>query len=456
MAGALTRPLRFLGGSVLALGLLVAPVNRAQAAVFYPQSFTLGNGMQVIVVQNRLSPAVAQMVWYKAGAVDDPDGHSGLAHYLEHMMFKGTPTIPAGAFSAIVARMGGDENAFTTHDATAYHEVVSSDRLGEVMAMEADRMRHLRIDPAEAVPELAVVMSERQQRTDNSPQGIFNEKMAAALFPDHPYGRPVIGWASEIAQITPAQATAFYNAHYAPNNAVLVVSGNVRVDDVLRLASGTFGRLPVQKITLPRRVSAQVRIPQHKRVEMQDARVKQPFVVERFVVPSQREDRMQAYAMEVLAEALSADEVGLLYRHFVMDRKIATGIDASYDGIARGPGLFALGATPAPGQDVRSLEKEVTAYFRKLARTGLSAKAVAQAKQRLEDLAVFARDRLMAPAEILGGAVVRGVPVAEIEAWPSRIRAVTPAQVNQVLRALVHNPHHVTGILEPAAEGQEP
>ncbi len=436
--------------SLMALAMIASLTCRAEAAVFYPETYKLANGLQVIIVQNRLSPAVAQMVWYKVGAVDDPAGHSGLAHYLEHMMFKGTQNVPSGAFSALIAGMGGDENAFTSHDYTAYHEVVSSENLGAVMALEADRMRALQIDPKEALPERDVVLSERQRRTDNSPQGLFAEKMSAALFPNHLYGRPVIGWASEIAQISPAQASTFYRAHYAPNNAILVVSGNVETADVLRLADATFGRLAPQKDIPARPVLSKTTRPTQARVEMKDSRVKQPSVIQRYVVPSRLAQPAESYALEVLSEILGADEVGILYRHFVMDRKMAAGIDAAYDPISLGPTVFAFGGTPAPGQDVRRLEKEMKAYLRKLARRGIDAKDVRAAQQRLEDSAIFARDRLMAPAEILGASVASGLSVGEVESWPQRIRDVTPEQVNAALRGLLSNPHHVTGILEGA------
>lgn len=440
---------------LLKIGLAVASIcvslpSQGYGAVFYPENYTLANGLRVVIVQNKLSPAVAQMVWYKVGSVDDPRGLSGMAHYLEHMMFKGTADVPSGAFSALIAGMGGDDNAFTTHDTTAYHEIVAAENLGAVMALEADRMRSLQIDPKQALPERDVVLSERQQRTDNSPQGLFAEKMAATLFPNHPYGRPVIGWAGDIARFSPEETRAFYRAHYAPNNALLIVSGNVETADVLRLADATFGRLAASKDVPLRPDLGKVSPPSQPRVEMKDTRVRQPFVVQRYIVSSRRADPPLSYALEVLSEVLGADEVGLLYRHFVMDRKLAAGINASYDPISLGPSVFAFGATPAPGQDIRRVEKEMKAYLRKLARRGIDAKAVRAAQQRLEDSAVFARDRIMAPAEILGASVATGLSVNEVERWPHRIRAVTPDQVNAALRALLANPYHVTGILEGA------
>ena len=429
---------------------LCSPSNVAEAAVFYPQTFKLANGMEVVVVQNRLSPAVAQMVWYKVGSIDDPKGRSGLAHYLEHMMFKGTKSVGDSAYSRIIAGMGGDENAFTTHNYTAYHVMVSAERLGDAMQLEADRMNNLVIDPKLAMSELAVVISERQQRIENTPQGLFAEKMAAIQFPDHLYGRPVIGWGEDLERITPDDAAAFYRTHYAPNNAVLVVSGNVEVSEVLRLASATFGRMPACNLA-KRPDLRHVTIPNKKRLEMQDPRVTQPIVTWRKIVPTRIEKREESYALEVLVEALSADEVGLLYRHFVMDRKSAAGIDADYEPVSLGKSTFSVAATPVVGGDVRALEKEIKAYLQRLSQRGLQAKDVSAAKQRLEDSAVFARDRLMAPAEILGASMASGLGLDEVERWPQRIRSVTTEQVNAVLRAVISNQYDVTGILEPAS-----
>jgi len=435
------------------LFLLLAAVlfsSAARAAVFHPESYTLANGLQIVIVRGALSPAVAHMVWYKVGASDDPSGRSGLAHYLEHMMFKETDKMQAGAYSHEVARQGGNDNAFTGYDATAYHVSIAADRLPLIMQMEADRMRHLALSPEQAAPELAVVLSERQQRTDNSPQGLFEEKLRKVLFPDQPYGRPVIGWQKEIEKITPQEAQAFYKTYYAPNNAVVVVSGDVETKDVLRLAAATYGRLAPEQVK--RTPLPPLQKPKETRIEQQDLRVKQPIVTRRIVAASYKTNSQKATALEVLAEALAGGEVGLLHRHFVLKTKQASGIGVSYDPTARGPSIFAISATPSSGQDVRGLEKKINAYLKQLARKGLRARTVHEAKQRMEDSAVFARDRLMAPARFLGEALAIGQSLKEAEAWPERVHNVTRAQVNAALRSLLASPYQVTGILEPMAD----
>lgn len=442
------------GLRLLAFGAMLLAVSPARASVFYPETYTLANGLQIVIVKGALSPAVTHMVWYKVGSADDPAGRSGLAHYLEHMMFKETEMYPAGFYSAHIAGQGGEDNAFTSHDYTAYYVSIAADRLPLVMQLEAERMRGLRLSPQEAEPELAVVLSERQQRTDNDPQGLFEEKIRAALFPDHPYGRPVIGWKAELEAIKPSDAQAFYKAHYAPNQAVVVVSGDVETQEVLRLADATYGRLPQTKVS--REPLPPLQKPKETRLEMKDPRVKQPYVTWRIIAPSARTEGRAALALEVLAEALTGGEVGLLYRHFVVEKQTASGLDASYDPASRGAAVFAFVATPSPGQNVRALEKEMNVYLKQLARVGLSSRLVQEAKQRLQDSAVFARDRLMAPASILGEALAIGQNVEDIEAWPERVSRVSTAEVNAALRALLSSPQ-VIGILEPAAkEGAAP
>ncbi len=419
------------------------------AAVFYPQSFTLANGMQIVIVPNKLSDAVVQMVWYKVGAADDPKGKSGLAHYLEHMMFKRTEKLESGEFSSHVAALGGRNNAFTGYDSTAYHVAASREHLGLFMQMEAERMRALNPAEAEAATELSVVLSERQERTENSPVGLFYEKMRTAFFPDHPYGRPVIGWRKEIEKLDLADLKTFYNRFYAPANAVLVVSGNVEASDVLRLAAGTFGRLEAGDKRATVALSGVVKGPLKKSVVMRDKRAKQAFWTKQILAPSYRVAPKEALATEVLSELLAGGEVGLLYRHFVMDKKTASGIDARFDSSARGPSVFSLIAVPSSATDIDVLAKEIETYLGGLAKKGFSKPSVEAAKKRLLDGAIFARDRLMAPAQILGEYLAVGLKITDVEAWPSYIRAVTPSQVDAALRSLLLQKHTVSGKLLP-------
>ncbi|HBM90671.1 MAG TPA: peptidase M16 [Rhodospirillaceae bacterium] len=428
-------------------------VPNSHAAVFHSQSFTLANGMQIVVVPNTLSDALVQMVWYKVGAADDPSGASGVAHYLEHMMFKRTEKLESGEFSAQIAALGGQNNAFTGYDTTAYHVSVSAKHLALVMQMEAERMRSLNPAVAEAVTERNVVLSERQERTENNPIGLFYEKLRTTFFAEHPYGRPVIGWRKEIEKLDLENLKVFYNQFYAPSNAVLVVSGNVNVADVLRLAAGTFGRLAAGEKRTSLSLPPVMKLPAKQSIVMRDARVKQAFWTKQILAPSYREAPQKALATGVLLEILAGGEVGLLYRHFVMDKKSASGIDARFDSDTRGPSVFSLIAVPSLDNDLAVLAKDIEAYLHKLAQKGFSQASVDAAKKRFLDSAVFARDRLMAPAQILGESLAIGLRIEDVESWPSHIRAVTPAQIDAALRSLLAQKHTVSGMLLPEKEG---
>ncbi len=426
----------------------------SHAAVFNPETFTLSNGLQIVIVQNRLSPAVVQMVWYKVGSVDEPEGKSGLAHYLEHLMFRGTEQVPPGEFNRIIAAQGGSSNAFTSHDFTAYHEAIAADRLAMVMQLEADRMQNLRITQETALPERDVVLSEREERTGNNPQGIFQERLRKALYPNHPYGIPVIGWRPEIEKITVDDVKEFYRHFYAPNNAVVIISGNVETNDVLGLAVATFGRVPLREVPAKRPFPA-LKTPSESRLVMKDARVQQPLIAIHTLAPSiMTQKRNEAYALEVLSEALCGGEVGVLYRDLVIKQPLASSVDCSYASSSRGPSDFIIAATPNPGFPIDDLEKALNQKLQQLSQKGLNAKTVMEAKKRLRRSAIFARDSLTAPGHIFGAALTTGETIADVENWPESIKAVTPADVNSGLRTLIASKFRITGLLLPEPKNQ--
>jgi len=428
--------------------LLCLPLT-AQAAVFYPQDYKLDNGLELIVVPNHLAPAITQMVWYKVGSSDETAGQTGLAHYLEHLMFRGTSTMAPGDFSKIIAAQGGSDNAFTSYDYTAYHETVAADRLEMAMKMEADRMHNLQIKPETAVPELSVVLNERQQRTDNDPEGRFTEKVRNTLMPNYPYGTPVIGWKAQIEKLTAENATQFYGQHYAPNNAVVIISGDVEPEKVLQLAKSIYGVLPKHEIP-PRQAFGQAPMPERHSLVMVDAGIEQPQLELNFVVPSYATQKAkEAYAYEVLGEALDGGEVGLLYKSLAVEQKLASGVEAGYDPDARGPAIFAIALTTRPGVDPKVLEKALMDKLQALAKTGLEEKTVKAAKERMRRTAVFARDDLMMPGYSFGMAITTGHSVNDVEAWPDRIEAVSLAEVNAALRDLMANPRTLSAMLLP-------
>lgn len=437
---------------LIAFSLWPALGTSVEAAVFYPTSFKLANGLQVIVVTNRLSPVVHQMVWYKVGAADESAGKSGLAHYLEHLMFRGTENVPAGQFSKVIAAQGGHDNAFTSYDYTAYYEEVEASRLPLIMQMEADRMHQLRLSHATAEPELRVVLRERQQRTDNSPEGRFMEKLNQKLMPDYPYGKPLIGWRRDIQKLTVADARKFYQTYYAPNNAIVVITGDVKVEEVMSLAAATYGRVPMRDAppAPPFRPAPQIGVLEFT---MADARVEHPKILWRFVVPSYAAQRDgEAYAYEVLSEVLDSGEVGILHKRLVSERGIASVVGASYDPDARAETTFSILVSPHPGKSVAVVQKALKQSLRDAAEKGVEVELVEKAKQRLKRAAIFAREGLAVPGHAFGMAVATGHTAADVESWPERIDAVTVEQVNAALRDLAASKRQVMGALVPVAK----
>ena len=434
---------------LLSLALLAA--WPAQAKVYDPVAYTLPNGLQIIVVPNHRAPVVHQMLWYRVGSIDEAAGQSGLAHYLEHLMFKGTPATPAGAFSKAVAAVGGNDNAFTSYDYTGYFATIPADFLPRLMAMEADRMQNLVLTPELAKPELAVVLAERRQRTDDDPDGRFREKFNRAVYGDYPYGRPVIGWRDEVAQMTDKTATAFYRKWYAPNNAVLIVSGDVEPAQVRALAQSTFGRIAARELPArPDFTSLYKPRQQPETLFIQDADVQQVSLTRRYAAPTYLTARPgEAYALQVLEQIIDGGAVGRLYRTLVMDEKLATETGASYDPLARGIGSFTFGVTLPPQANIGKTTAALDEMIAGLAKEGVTQQEVDRAIKRLREQAIFSRDRLMSPGYAFGQYLSVGLKAEDVESWPEKIGKVTVAEVNAAARALFTSPDYVTGYLMP-------
>jgi len=437
----------------MSLALLAPLAGAAQAQVFDPTTFVLDNGMEVVVIENHRAPVVSHMVWYKAGAADEPAGKSGIAHYLEHLMFKGTETRAPGEFSRIIADIGGRENAFTSQDYTGYFQTVAPQHLGLMMELEADRMTGLVLTDAIIEPERKVILEERRSRTDNNPRSLLSEQVAAATWLNHPYRLPIIGWAHEIEAITRADLERFYETWYAPNNAVLVVSGDVEPAAVRRLAEETYGKIPAR--TLPPRIRP-VEPPQiaPREVVMRDTRVNQPSWSRRYLAPSYvAGDTEHAYALELLVEIFGGGATGRIYRSVVAEQALAASAGAWYSPGELDLTTFGLWFTPRPGVAIEAVRTAMDAQVATLLETGVTEDELSRAKQRLIDSAIFARDSVGGPARVFGAALTTGQTVADVEAWPDRIRAVTVDQVNAAARAVFDANRSTTGILLPA-EGE--
>ena len=436
---------------VLAIALLVgAALQRPAAAqVFNPETFTLSNGLQVVVISNHRSPIITHMVWYKTGAADEVWGKSGIAHFLEHLMFRGTREIPPGEFSKIVARNGGRDNAFTSYDYTGYFQNVSRDRLELVMKMEADRMTGLALTDAVVDPERDVILEERRQVVENRPGSLLREQMNAALFLNHPYGRPVIGWEHEIRGLTRADAVAWYETHYTPNNAILIVAGDITVADLKPLAEKYYGPIPSRAV--PQRVRPQEPPPRAaRRIELKDQRVAQPSISRSYLAPSYAAgEKEHAYALQVLAELLGGAATSRLNRTVVLEQQLATSAGAWYDPTALDSGTFGVSASARSGVEIKDVEAALDAQIQKLLTDGASEDEVERAKQRMRAAAIYARDSLSTGARVIGAALTTGQTIADVEAWPQRIGEVTAAQVNAAARAILLPERSVTGLLLP-------
>lgn len=437
-----------------ALSTATVAASPAVAQIFDPETFALDNGMEVVVVTNRRAPVVSHWVWYRVGTADSPAGKSGLPHFVEHLMFKGTDTLAPGEFSRAVARNGGTENAMTSSDFTAYFQNIAKDRLPLVMQMEADRMANLRLTDDVVLPERDVVLEERRSRVDNDPGSRLNEQINAAQYLNHPYGDPIIGWFHEMETYSLDDAVAFYEQWYAPNNAILIVAGDVDAAEVRPLAEATYGRIPARAVPERVRLSEP---PQEaaRRVVLEDPRVVQPSLARSYLAPSQRLAGWQtAHALDVFAEILGGGTTSRLYRELVVEGGLAAAAGAFYRGSTLDDTTFRLFATPRPGVDLATLEAALDEVLAGVLAEGVTASEVARAKQRMQAESVYARDSLSGAARVFGAALTTGLTVEDVEQWPARVGTITREQVNEAARDVLRIGRSVTGLLQaPASAG---
>ncbi|WP_299436444.1 pitrilysin family protein [uncultured Rhodospira sp.] len=434
---------------VLTLLVLLSP---ARAGTFDAESFTLDNGLQVVVVENHRVPVVTHMVWYKVGAADEPPGKSGIAHLLEHLMFKGTESIPPGAFSKIIARNGGRDNAFTSSDYTGYYQNIARDRLELVMEMEADRMANLRLAEDDVLTERAVVIEERLSRTENEPSALLGERLDQALWVVHPYKNPIIGWAHELAALTRQDALDFYDRFYAPNNAIVVVAGAVTVDELRPIAERTYGRVPAAPETPARERVLDLPPPADVTVTMHHPQVAQATWWRRSIAPSRNVGEMDLYpALQVLGEILGGGPVSRLYERLVVEDGVAVSAGAHYRGRAVDFGTFSVYGSPAEGHTAAQVGDAIDGEIARLLADGVTAEEVESAKRRLRASVVFTRDNVFGVARIIGSALATGATLEQVERWPEDIAAVTPDDVMAAARAVfTENTSSATGVLLPA------
>jgi zinc protease len=437
---------------ILAVALLVLAALPLRAQQGDVTGFTLENGLEVVVIADHRAPVVAHMVWYRVGAADEPPGQSGIAHFLEHLMFKGTPTTPEGTFSRTIRAQGGEDNAFTANDYTGYHQRIAADRLPLVMAMEADRMVNL--DPSEAAvhSERDVVMEERRQVVENTAGGLFNEQRRAALYLNHPYRNPVIGWMHEIEGYTRDMAMDFYRAHYAPNNAILIVAGDVTAEAVRVLAEEHYGPLPPSD-AIPPRLRPQE--PPHlapRRLEFRDARVKNPSVSRTYLAPPRRSgDQAEAAALYVLAELLGGSGVTSVFaRELVHGEGLALDAGAFYSETGIDPQTFGLYVVPRPGVSLAEAEARMDELVARMIAEGPDPADLDRIKTRIRAAETYALDNLHRRARRIGVELTSGLTLDDSRAWPAALAAVTPEDVQVAAAAVFRTEYSVTGWLMAA------
>ncbi len=417
--------------------------------------FELDNGLKVIVIPDHRAPVVTHMIWYKAGAADEPRGKSGIAHYLEHLMFKGTKTVKAGEFSARIAEIGGQENAFTSSDYTGYYQKISPSALKMAMTFEADRMENLVLSDEVIEPERSVIIEERRSRIDNNPGSILSETIESTLFRHHPYGIPIIGYENEILALSRDDAIAFYDKYYTPNNAVLVVAGDIDKETVRKLAMETYGKVarradPGKRIrpVEPQPVTART-------VAYEDERVTAPSLTRIYLVPSYNSgDQRESTALDILGAILGGSSTSRLHRALVINNEYATSASASYRGGALDMTRIAVYASPRGDTSIEFLENEIDKVLEEVVAKGINQTELDRARSSLIKSAVYSRDSQTTMARIIGAVMAMDGELKDVLDWTDNLKKVTLEDVNRVAKKYLLKNRSVTGYLLPKKPSQ--
>jgi zinc protease len=409
---------------------------------------TLPNGMKVIVKPDHRAPVVVSQVWYRTGSMDEQDGTTGVAHVLEHMMFKGTEKVPAGEFSKRIAAAGGRENAFTSRDHTVYFQQLEKSRLPLAMELESDRMRNLTLSADEFGKEIQVVMEERRMRTEDDPQAQVYEQLMATAYEEHPYRRPVIGWMSDLENMTVQDARNWYDEWYDPNNAVLVVVGDVEPEAVFGLAERWYGEVPSRVLPLRKPLSEpeQVGI---KRIEVK-APAKLPYLLMAWHAPRlEKPEDWEPYALQVLSGVLDGNSSARLPQSLVKEQRVAVDTGSGYDAVSRGPGLFLIDATPSEGRTVEDVGSAIRRELGKIKEEGITEAELARVKAQVIAADVYQRDSVFYQAMLIGEYETAGLGYRMLEDRVNRLRAVTAEQVRAVANKYLNEDNLTVAVLDP-------
>lgn len=410
--------------------------------------FTLKNGMDVVVVEDHRAPVVVHMVWYRAGSADETPGTSGVAHFLEHLLFKGTDTLAPGEFSKTVAQNGGRDNAFTSYDYTAYYQRVAADRLELMMRMESDRMVNLRLGIDDIATEREVIIEERNQRTDNNPDALFREQANAAQYMNHHYGIPIIGWRHEMETLNLDDALAYYKRFYAPNNAILVVAGDVTPDGVRALAETYYANIPANPELGDRARPQEPTQRAERRINFHDARVAQPYVNRSYLAPNRNSgDQKTAAALNMLAELLGGGVTSVLNEKLQFESKTAVYTGAYYNGLSVDQTTFSVIVVPAEGVTLLDAENAMDRVIAQFIKDGVDMADLTRIKMQLKAAQIYARDDVNSIANRYGRAMAQGLTVDDIQDWPKLLQAVTPEEIIAAANDVFDRKNAVTGWL---------
>ncbi len=429
----------------LAIGAAMALPAHAEDQV---TDFMLENGMQVVVVEDHRAPVVMHMVWYKAGSADEKPGVSGVAHFLEHLLFKATDKLESGEFSATVAANGGRDNAFTSYDVTAYHQRVAADRLELMMSMESDRMVNIRLGEEEILTERDVIIEERNQRVENNPGALFREQLNAAQYLNHRYGIPIIGWRHEMEALGLEDALEYYRTYYAPNNAILIVAGDVEPDEVKALAEQYYGVIPANPDLPERARPSEPPQTSARRMEFYDARVAQPYVTRSYLAPERNPgDQRGAAALTLLAELLGGGQTSVLSQKLQFEDKTSIYATAWYRGTSLDATTFNLLTVPAPGIGMQEAEDAMDAVVAEFMETGVDEAHLERIKMQLRASQIYERDNVDSVANRYGRGLTSGLTIADIQAWPEILQSITPEEIMAAAEMIFDRKKSVTGWL---------
>jgi zinc protease len=442
--------MRLLAAALAVLATSAPVLTQAEEVTTYQ----LDNGMDVVVIEDHRAPVVVHMLWYRAGSADEPVGSSGVAHYLEHLLFKATDTVESGEFQRVVAENGGSDNAFTSYDYTGYFQRVAADRLPLMMQYEADRMNNLVLTEEDIVSERGVILEERNQRTENSPNALAREQMRASQFLNHRYGVPIIGWKHEMETLDMDDALSFYDLYYSPNNAILVVAGDVQPDEVLALAQEHYGPIPMEP-DLPERFRTQ-EPPQtaERRLIFEDPRVAQPYITRSYLAPerdagAQEDAAALTYLADLLGGSPFTSALGIALQ---FETSIAVYAGAYYDGLNLDDGTFGFTVVPSDGVSLQEAEDAMDAAIVDFLAAGIDPERMEALRTQLKAGEIYARDNVGGLARRYGVALTSGLTVQDVQAWPDILQAVTAEDVLAVAERVLDRNQSVTGWVIPSRE----